>query len=300
MIRADAVVIFTENPDWHTRQLRAALVREGFAVSVLSLNDCGFCVTGSGHGLHLPGFGDDLPAAAFVRLIANGSTEQITHRLGVLHALRELGVRVVNDARAIERCVDKSMTSFLLARAGLPTPTTFTGESRPETAERLAMMTPAGVLKPLFGSQGRGIRRLLPGEPLPGPDEVDGVYYLQRFIGDLKAERYRDIRVLVAGKTPVAAMWRCAPEWITNIHQGATGEALSIDERLADLAIRATMAVGADYAGVDLIIDADDRISVLEVNSMPAWKGLQAATGVDVAQALARQVASLLTGAVAR
>ena len=46
-------------------------------------------------------------------------------RLGVLHALRELGVMVWNDARAIERCVDKSMTSFLLARAGIPTPATW-------------------------------------------------------------------------------------------------------------------------------------------------------------------------------
>ena len=43
-------------------------------------------------------------------------------RLGVLHALRELGVRCGTTPRAIERCVDKSMTSFLLARAGIPTP----------------------------------------------------------------------------------------------------------------------------------------------------------------------------------
>jgi glutathione synthase/RimK-type ligase-like ATP-grasp enzyme len=45
-------------------------------------------------------------------------------RLGILHALRELGVMVWNDARAIERCVDKSMTSFLLARSAIPTPDT--------------------------------------------------------------------------------------------------------------------------------------------------------------------------------
>ena len=64
----------------------------------------------------------------FVRAIAGGSFEEVTRRLGVLHALRELGVPVWNDARAIERCVDKSMTSFLLARAGLPTPPTWAVE----------------------------------------------------------------------------------------------------------------------------------------------------------------------------
>ena len=53
---------------------------------------------------------------ALVRSIPAGSFEQVTLRLGLLHALAALGVAVVNDARGIERCVDKSMTSFLLAQ----------------------------------------------------------------------------------------------------------------------------------------------------------------------------------------
>ena len=294
MIRPDATVIFTEDADWHTNRLRAALVREGFGVQVLSLNDCGFDVAGTGHGLRLPGFGRDLPALVFVRLIAKGSTEQITHRLGLLHALRELGVRVVNDARAIERCVDKSMTTFLLHRAGLPTPETITGEDAVAMQAELSAMPRAGVLKPLFGAQGRGLRRLGRDEALPEPEAVNGVYYLQRFVGRLDANRYHDMRVLVAGTRPVAAMRRNADDWITNIHQGATGEALDVTDDMADLATRATTAVGADYAGVDLIADETGRLFVLEVNSMPAWKGLQAATGIDIAAALARHVAGLV------
>ncbi len=65
-----------------------------------------------------------LPDGAFVRSVSTGTLEQITFRLGILHALRESGVRVWNDARAIERCVDKSTATFLFQKAGLPTPPT--------------------------------------------------------------------------------------------------------------------------------------------------------------------------------
>lgn len=289
--RSDRVVIFTEDADWHTRTLKAALEREGLGVSVLSLNDCGFAIGETAHGLVLPGFGDKLPAAAFVRLIAKGSTEQITARLGLLHALRELGVLVMNDARAVERCVDKSMTSFLIGRAGLPTPRTFVGEDR--TAMQALVDEAPGdlVLKPLFGAQGKGIRRVPARTELPEPDKVGGVYYLQDFVAQPARTDFSDWRVFVIGDHVAAAMIRRSPRWITNIHQGAVGEPAPFHEQAFDFATRATAAVGADYAGVDLIEDAEGRFQVLEVNSMPAWKGLQKATEVDIAAALAAHVA---------
>lgn len=292
--RSETVVIFTEDADWHTRRLKAAIEREGLDVLVLSLNDCGFAIGETAHGLVLPGLGDLLPAAAFVRLIAKGSTEQITARLGVLHALGALGVRVMNDARAIERCVDKSMTSFLIAQAGLPTPRSFVSEDR-AAMQALVDEAPGDmVLKPLFGAQGRGIRRLAPRAPLPEPEKVGGIYYLQDFVAAPQAESYQDWRVFVIGGRVAGAMLRRSPVWITNIHQGAVGIPAPFDARAHDLAIRATAAVGADYAGVDLIEDAQGRLQVLEVNSMPAWKGLQKTTGIDIAGALAGHLAARL------
>ena len=65
-------------------------------------------------GLAIPGFEQGLPDAVLVRSIAAGSFEAVTRRLGVLHALGRLSVPVWNSAQAIERCVDKSMTTFLL------------------------------------------------------------------------------------------------------------------------------------------------------------------------------------------
>ena len=113
--------------------MEAAFAAAGARVERIDLADCGFD-TRSASGLALPFLGSRLPDAVHVRTLSAGSFEAITKRLGVLHALSELGVVVWNDARAIERCVDKSMTSFLLARAGLPTPPTWTMES----AERRA------------------------------------------------------------------------------------------------------------------------------------------------------------------
>ena len=108
--------------------MEAAFTAAGARVERIDLADCGFD-TRSPSGLSLPVLGSRLPDAVHVRTLSAGSFEAITKRLGVLHALTKLGVVVWNDARAIERCVDKSMTSFLLARAGVPTPPTWTMES---------------------------------------------------------------------------------------------------------------------------------------------------------------------------
>jgi hypothetical protein len=49
------------------------------------------------------------------------------------------------------------------------------------------------------------------------------------------------------------------------------------------LALRAAAAIDADYAGVDLLPSRDGTVFVLEVNGIPGWRGLQQATGLDVA-----------------
>ncbi len=243
----------------------------------------------------MPGFAGALPAAALVKTIAAGSFEQVTMRLGVLHALREAGVPVVNDARAIERCVDKSMTSFLLHRAGLPTPPTWTMES-PEAAaalvEREAGPGRPLVLKPLFGSQGRGLQLVETAADLPPPPAVDGVYYLQRYVAD-PAAGWRDWRLFVIGGQAVAAMIRHGVGWRTNAAQGARCEGVAATGQLARLAIAAAAATGAAYAGVDIIRDADGRFQVLEVNSNPAWAALQRVSAINIAQALADHVLAL-------
>jgi tetrahydromethanopterin:alpha-L-glutamate ligase len=282
------VALFVDQPDWHARQLTEAFAAHGAQTVCISLKQCGFD-TGAKHGLILPGFEDGLPDGAFLRQISAGSFEQVTMRLGVLHALHELGVPVYNDARVTERCVDKSMTSFLLQSRGVPTPPTWTVESSDRARAIARAEARPGrplVLKPLFGSQGCGLR-LVDGESaLPPAEEISGVFYLQRYVAGPSAG-WHDWRVFVVGKQAVAAMIRHGIEWRTNAARGARCEAAPATGELAELALAAADAVGAGYAGVDIIADAQGRLQVLEVNSMPAWKALQRVSRADIADALA-------------
>ncbi|HEX9490384.1 MAG TPA: RimK family alpha-L-glutamate ligase [Stellaceae bacterium] len=285
---AHRVAILVDAPDWHTRRLAEAFAKLGAGAAVLSLRDCAFVLGEDGTGIAMPGFADALPDAVLVRTIAAGTFEQVTLRLGLLHALGRLGVPVINDARAIECCVDKSMTSFLLHRAGIATPPTLASESAAQ-AERWRAGTAAElVAKPLFGSQGRGLMRLRQGEASPPPEQYAGVHYLQRFVG--RDAGWRDFRVMVIGGEPVAAMLRHGRSWVTNVRRGARCEAVATSGDLAAQSIAAAAAVGADYAGVDLIEDEEGRLLVLEVNSMPAWQGLQGVAPCDLAAKLAAHV----------
>ncbi len=69
--------------------------------------------------------------------------------------------------------------------------------------------------------------------------------------------------------------------------RGGSARPFALPSHWHDLAVRAAPAVGADYAGVDLLPARDGRVFVIEVNGIPGWQGLQAATGLDVAGAIA-------------
>jgi RimK family alpha-L-glutamate ligase len=280
------VVLFTAARDWHARVLKAALQRCGVQVTAMKLERCAFD-TAAPSGLRFGRVGG-LPDGVLVRTVSAGSFEAVTRRLGILHALAALGVPVWNTASAIERCVDKSMTTFLLDQAGVAVPPSWAVEgieAARAVIEREGASGPL-VLKPLFGSQGRGIVLVRTAADLPPDEAVGGVYYLQRFIGGPGPE-FRDYRVFVADGEPVAAMGRQGAGWITNVKQGGQPLAMRLDRELAEMSLQAAAAVGAMFCGVDIMRGPDGALCVLEVNSMPAWSGLQSVAGVDIADALA-------------
>jgi RimK family alpha-L-glutamate ligase len=289
---APAVAIVTDQRDWHARMLIEVFAASGVRAKLVALPECRFD-SERRDGVHVPGFAAALPDAVFVRTMSGGTFQAVTLRLGLLHALGTLGVTVWNSARAIERCVDKSTTSFVIARAGLPTPPTWACETRAQAADIVRREGGVFVLKPLFGSQGRGLRLIRDVDDLPPPAGVAGAYYLQRFI-ERGGDGFHDFRVLVSAGRVIAAMMRHSAHWITNVKQGATPLAAVPDASMKDLAVAATRAVGADFAGVDIMLDGDGRPNVLEVNSMPAWSGLQRTTPVDIAATLASDLLAAL------
>jgi RimK family alpha-L-glutamate ligase len=281
------IVLFCERKKWHGRSISRAFRARGIKPLAVSLAACGFSTT-TKTGLSIPGLGDQLPKGALVLFVPGGSFEQVTTYLGVLHALRELGVTVWNDARAIERCVDKSTTTFFLQKTGIPTPWTWTGANRDEAVAVVESKLGQGcklVQKPLFGAQGEGLRLIAGASDLAAPEDVNGMYYLQEFIPPADG-MHRDWRIFVSDRRVVASMIRHGASWITNIKQGARAESVIPSQALSALALRAAACVGADYAGVDIIQDRSGTPLVLEVNSMPAWQGLQRVTRTRIADSI--------------
>ena len=129
----EQVIIFTDElatqGGWHGEQLKLAFAARGVSSTFASLRDCLLDFSGLKPVIRIPQC-EGVPQAAFVRGIAGGSMQQVTTRLNVLHLLKRLGTFVYNDAHAIERTVDKAMTSFLLLQAGISTPPTWVCESR--------------------------------------------------------------------------------------------------------------------------------------------------------------------------
>ncbi|MFO1125008.1 MAG: RimK family alpha-L-glutamate ligase [Methylocystis sp.] len=290
------VAVFTDKLDWHVVRTLRALRRQGATPVAVRLSACKI-VTARACGVVIPGF-RDLPDLAIVRAIGDGSLEAITMRLGVLHALEALGVPVINSARAIERCTDKSMASFLLAQAGLPTPETFAVQTVAQAravARRECGKGPL-VMKPLFGAQGWGLRLIERESDLPSLHEARGVFYLQRFVGPARPP-FQDMRILVSRGAIVAAIRRRSSHWITNVRQGAKPLAVEPSPREADIALAAARALGVDVAGVDLINGRQGEPLILEVNSMAGWSGLQRVTPFSIADRLAADALALMTRA---
>lgn len=278
------ILIFTDDAGWHGEQLKQAFAVRDVEAVFVSLQDCAIDLSGNQPHINIPDV-NELPKAAFVRGIAGGTLQQITTRLNILHILKMQGVNVYNDGRAIERTVDKAMTSFLLHQAGIATPLTWVCESRQQAHAIIKndlKINQQMVIKPLFGSQGQGVRLLdtQSALPLPMDDFVDGVFYLQAFI-----EAPHDYRVFVVNGRAVAAMRRSGADWLHNVAQGAQCKA-SDEVDVMNLAVLAAKALDIAYCGVDIIRDSKGKLWVLEVNSIPAWRGLQGVASANIAQIL--------------
>ncbi len=282
------IAIFTDEPGWHGKQLKHAFLNRGYQADYVSLTDCKIQLDDISFPIKIKGFEEKLPYGVFVRGVPGGSLQEVIFYLDILHALKQLKIPVYNDGHAIERSVDKGMTSFLLKNAGLPTPMTWVLRARKDAlliAEQKLKQGQKLISKPLFGSQGEGIRRIEKMTDLLWLTSSNGIYYLQHFINCAGAG-YSDIRVFVINNQTVAAMRRRGNSWLNNVARGAYCETIELNKRLTHLAIKATATLKMDYAGVDIIEDKQGNYHIIEVNSIPAWKGLETVCPLSIAQLL--------------
>jgi ribosomal protein S6--L-glutamate ligase len=206
--------------------------------------------------------------------------------MDALHRVAAAGVPVLNPPRAVEAAVDKYLTLALLASAGLPVPPTWTGQSARSALLAFEELGGDVVVKPVFGSEGRGLVRIsdreLAWRTFHALERLSAVLYLQRFV----RHPGHDLRVFVLRGTVLGSMRRQAMpgEWRTNVSRGGRAAPYPLDAEAERLALTAARAIGAEMAGVDLIPDLDrGRLLVLEVNAVPGWRALARVTGIDVA-----------------
>ncbi len=274
--------ILSAGDGWHVRDLQRAAAAQGHDAVAVDFRRVSAAVSAG------PGPLDDCDGV-LVRTMPPGSLEQVVFRMDLLHRLAARGVRVLNPPRAVEVCVDKYLTTAVLEAAGLRVPPTIVCQHADAALEAFTALGGDVVVKPLFGSEGRGMVRVSDPEmawrTFRTLERTACVLYLQQFI----RHPGWDLRVFVLGGRVLTAMRRYArDDWRTNVAQGGRAEVAVIGPDEEQLALRAAEAVGAPVAGVDLLPGPNGAWYVLEVNAVPGWRALAPVTGVDIAAAIVR------------
>jgi len=222
------------------------------------------------------------PKAALVRGFGAAVTQKIFFRLDILRVIEEYDVKLINSRESLEIASDKFLTSVFLENYNIPTPKTIICEDPHKALEAFDELGGDCVLKPLYGSKGIGIIRLndrgFAENVMYSLDQINQVFYLQEFV-----EHYnRDIRILVLRDKVIAGMYRVSDSWKTNIYAGAKAEPIEMSNEMERLAINAAKITKTEIAGVD-IIESENGLFVLEVNSIPGFTALQKVTDINIA-----------------
>ena len=206
-----------------------------------------------------------------------------------LRALRRWGIPTLNSAEAVWLCDDKAENSLTLESAGIPTPRTMIAFDVASAIQACETLGYPAVLKPVTGSWGRLLARVNGPEQartvLEQKKELGSFHHAIFYVQEYVEKPDRDIRAYVVGDRVLAASYRTAKHWVTNAARGAVSVPCPITPDIEELALRACAAVGARLAGVDLI-EVQDGLEVIEVNTGGEFKGLMSTTDVDIAGAI--------------
>ena len=215
--------------------------------------------------------------------------------------LEMCGMRVFNPSECIRVCDDKALTHLALSRVGIPSietvvcPMSYGGCDDPDFVSRASTIVGFPmVAKDRFGSFGQQVRMVSNENELR--NLISGPYVPRILQPYIKCGGH-DVRVEVVGGRPIAAMSRTAPpgDFRSNASIGGTIAGHVPDDEESELAVRACEAVGADFAGVDIIRTPDGPV-VCEVNSNAHIRNLLDCTGIDAADAIVDHVISEVRG----
>ncbi|WP_223638268.1 RimK family alpha-L-glutamate ligase [Planococcus sp. 4-30] len=218
--------------------------------------------------------------------------------------LKSRGVPVYNDPSVIDLCDNKATQYVQLAAEGLPMPRTIVAPKVypnfsimdsgyfEEIIDRLKLPM---IIKEGHGSFGMKVYLIETEEQFyEKVDSLRGIdFVFQEFIA---TSRGRDIRVNIVGGRIVAAMYRHSDtDFRANITNGGVASPIELTAAQQELALAAAQAVGATFAGVDLLFGEDEEPLVCEVNAAAHIRNILNVTGVNVADAMIAYILEDLT-----
>ena len=217
--------------------------------------------------------------AVIVRRMPPGSLEQVVYRMYALASIEATGITVLNSPKSLECAVDKYLTTFRLAQAGLPVPPTIVCEDEETALMAFEQLGGDVIVKPLFGSEGRGILRVsdpdLALRTFRTLSRIDAVLYLQKFIPHAGF----DLRVMVLDGEILGGMRRYGDgDFRTNVARNGRAEPVEVSANERQLALVAAKVTGARFAGVDLLYGPGGECYVIEVNAVPGWRAFARVT----------------------
>ncbi len=201
-----------------------------------------------------------------------------------------LDIPVINNSSIAQICEDKFVTSLALQKAQvatIPFALAFTESEAKKVVDELGGYPV--VLKPASGSWGRLLAKINDEDALEAVIEQKMVlgspshkaFYIQKYIH----KPGRDIRVTMVDNNVVCAIYRNAEHWVTNTARGAEAVACPVDEKLREISVAASRAVGGGVLGID-VFETDAGYVVNEINHTVEFKNVQRVTEVDVAGAI--------------
>ncbi len=274
--------------------LREALQSRGAQVITTCLKFCAFD-TRLPSGIHIPGFDGELPDGAFVRSVfkRQPGTDHIAPRH--LHALRESGVRVWNDARVIERCVDKSTATFFLPEGRAPRPRK---RAPPKASKQPANSRPIRRAAPSSSSRSSAARAtasVASKQPINCPNRLKSVTFTT--YSAICAAIVTHSSKTGASRVPRPRARRHGPRRQDLDHQRPSGRQTAPDRnqfRNDAFGPRSRPSHRCRLCRRRPHPRRYRKLMVLEINSNPAWKGLQSVTDVNIAWTLAEDFLAAL------
>ena len=280
------IAIISDLHDWHSDQIEFFLKQHRFKTLKVTFQELKFSFKKNKIFFENNNLLNNINGI-WVRFLKNGTIEEITTKLTILHLLDESKIYVHNSGLTIEKTVDKVRTTGILELNNIKSPeTTIWFARNKKNLNNNFCNETKYLVKPIFGSQGKNIFLVNNFNELRKINAVGEVFYLQKFIESQEKE-FTDIRVLVSNHSVISSMERYSNHFITNVFQGAKYRQIILKKNIKDLCIKLSKIFKLGYGGIDLKITKND-VFVLEINSVPSWKAMQKISKINISEKLVK------------